>query len=76
MVEISQCRTSCSKITTSLVNVSLKTLKVNITKTLISFVDKNERFFLHCKRFSQAHIFPTKDNTDVFANIVGVYSAS
>ena len=43
--------TDCSKLTTLLVNVSLKLKNVNITNTLLFFVGKCENL-LQCKRFS------------------------
>ena len=41
----------CSILTTSLDNISLNFLNVNITNTLIIFIEKCTKL-LHCKRFS------------------------
>ena len=61
----------CSKLTL-LVNVSLKFLNLNITKTLLFFCWKNVRIFCTAK---DPHIFPTKNNS-IFDNVVRIYLMS
>ena len=56
----------CSKLTTSLVNVSLK------FKTLILQI---HCYFLFEKYAKDSHIFPTKNNS-VFDNLVSIYLTS
>ena len=59
---------SCSKLTTSLVTVSLK-FKMLILQIHCYFCWKNVRIFCSAK---DSHIFPTKNNS-VFHNVVGIY---
>ena len=61
----------CSKLTTSLVNVSLK-FKTLILQIHCYFLLKNVRIFCSAK---DSHIFPTKNNS-VFDNLAGIYLTS
>ena len=61
----------CSKLTTSLVNVSLK-FKTLILQITVIFCWKNVKIFCSVK---ESHIFPTK-NKSVFDNLVGIYLTS
>ena len=63
---------SCSKLTTSLVNVFLKLKNVMILQIHCYFCWKNVRIFCSAK---DSYIFPTKNNS-VFDNLVGIYLTS
>ena len=61
----------CSKLTTSLINVSLK-FKTLILQIHCYFCWKNVRIFCSAKN---SHIFPTK-HSSVFDHLVGIYLTS
>ena len=49
---------SCSKLTMSLVNISVKCWSLNMAYTLICFAEKNVSSFCKCKSYS--HFFSAK----------------
>ena len=63
---------SCSKLTTSLVNVSFKLKKLNSTNPLLFFVEKNVRIFCAAKDshiFYNVRIFCTAKDSHIFSTI-------
>ena len=62
----------CSKLTTSLVDVSLKFKMLILQIHCYFFCWKNVRIFCSAK---YSHVFPTKNNS-VFDNLVGIYLTS
>ena len=76
MVKFWQAGAGCSKLTTSLVNVSLK-FKTLILQIHCYFLLEKCENLLHIFPTSakDSHIFPTKNNS-VFDNLVGIYLTS